>query len=286
MAEEELNGSGVSGDSPTEGPEVAPPTAPAPPPPIDDEAEGPSGLGAIVGPTINAIVAPAKCWQALDTKPKLAIWIFVWVAVISTILGIWNLPITTQAVTSTTEYALRAQGRDMSPEDLQRAVSITLVMVKVMAYGGATVILFLMMLFLALLMWLGASVMGGSARFSRSFGLAAAGAVIHPLVYGLYASIIIHMNVPEIRRPQDMALLTPTVGPHLLFDAADTPAWLYALLLRVDLFNLWWVVLVAGGAQVLLRLKKGAAITLSVGIWLLTTVIAVLLAMLQGLNAG
>ncbi len=265
MAEEELNGSGVSGDSPT---------------------EGTTGLAAIVGPTINAIVAPAKCWQALDAKPKLAIWIFVWVAVIYTILGIWNLPITTQATTSTTEFALRAQGRDMSPEDMQQAISITLIMVKVMAYGGATLFILVMLLFLALLMWMGASMLGGSAKFSRSFGLAAAGAVIHPLVYGLYASIIIHMNVPEIRRPQDMALLTPTVGPHLLVDAAETPAWLYALLLRFDLFNLWWVVLVAGGAQVLLRLKKGSAITLSVGIWMLTTVIAVLLAMLQGLSAG
>jgi len=282
MAEEELNGSGVSGDSPTEGPEAAQPTAPAPPPPIDGEAEGPSGMAAFVGPTINAIVAPAKCWQVLDAKPKLAIWIFVWVALVSTILGIWNLPITLQATEATMQYTMRAQGQEITPEVL----SWTLWSVKLMAYVGTPIIIFIMMLFLSLLIWLGASVMGGSGRFSRSFGLAAAGAVIHPVMYSIYASIILHMNPPEIRRPQDMAQMAPTVGLDLLFANEDTPIWLATLLTRIDLFNLWWIVLVVGGAQVLLRLKKGSAITMAVGIWALTTLIAVLMAMLQGLSAG
>jgi hypothetical protein len=284
MAEENLSGSGVPGDSPTEGQEAASP--PAAPPPPTGEDQGPSGFSAIVGPTINAIVAPSQCWQALDARPKLAIWIFVWVALVSTVLGIWNLPITQQATSATMQYQMRAQGRDVSPEDLEQIMSWTLWSIKLMAYIGTPLLIFVMLLFFALLMWLGASVMGGSARFSRSFGLAAAAAVIHPVIYSLYVSIILHMSPPEIRRPQDMVLLTPTVGPHLLFDAADTPTWLYTLLTRADLFNLWWIVLVVSGAQVLLRLKKGAAITLAVGIWVFTTAIAVLMAMLQGLSAG
>ncbi len=283
MAEEELNGSGVFGDSPTEGPEAAQPTAPAPPPPIDDEAEGPSGIAAFVGPTVNAIVAPAQCWQALDAKPKLSIWMFVWVALISTILAIWNLPITKQATIAMTTYQQRAQGQEMGPEDLERITSIMGTTMTLMAYIGTTVFILVMILFLALLMWLGASVLGGSGKFSRSFGLATAGAVIHPVMYSIYASIIIHMNPPEIRRPQDMVMMTPTLGLDLLFGSADTPIWMMVLLTRIDLFNLWWVVLIAGGAQVLLRLKKGPAITMAIGIWVLTTVIAMLMAMLQGL---
>jgi hypothetical protein len=285
MAAEEINGSGATGDSPTEGQEATQPPA-APPPPIDGDDDAPSGFAAIVGPTINAVVAPAKCWQALDAKPKLAIWIFVWVALVSTALGIWNLPITQQATTATMQYSMRAQGREVSPEELDQIMSWTLWSIKLMAYIGTPVFIFIFLLFFALLMWLGASVMGGSGRFSRSFGLAAAGAVIHPVIYSLYVSIILHMRPPEIRRPQDMVLMTPTVGPHLLFDAADTPVWLYTLLTKTDLFNLWWIILVAGGAQVLLRLKKGPAIALAVGIWVFTTAIAVLMAMLQGLSAG
>jgi hypothetical protein len=285
MAEEEISGSGIPGDSPTEGQEAAQPPAAPPPPPIDDD-EAPSGFAAIVGPTINVLFAPAKAWQALDAKPKLAIWIFVWVALVSTILGIWNLPITQQATTATMQYSMRAQGRDVSPEELEQIMSWTLWSIQLMAYIGTPIFIFIMILFFALIMWLGASVMGGSARFSRSFGLAAAGAVIHPVIYSLYVSGILHMSPPEIRRPEDMALLTPTVGPHLLFDAGDTPTWLYTLLLRTDLFNLWWIIIVVSGAQVLLRLKKGAAITLAVGIWGFTTVLAILMAMLQTMSAG
>jgi hypothetical protein len=283
MAEEELNGSGVSGDSPTDGPAAPPPAATPPPPIMDDEAEGPSGIGAFVGPTINAIVAPAQCWKALDAKPKLSIWMFVWVALVSTILAVWNLPVTKQATIAMMTYQQRAQGQEV---DLDQLTSIMGTTMTLMAYIGTSVFIFIMILFLALLMWLGASVLGGSGKFSRSFGLATAGAIIHPVMYSIYASIIIHMNPPEIRRPQDMIMMTPTVGLDLLFGNADTPIWLMTLLTKIDLFNLWWVVLVAGGAQVLLRLKKGSAITMAVGIWVLTTVISMLMAMLQGLSAG
>ncbi len=286
MAEEEVNGSGVPGDPPDEGTETAQPPVPEPPPPFDDEAEGPGGMAAFVGPTINAIVAPAKCWEALDAKPKLSIWMFVWVALISTGLAIWNLPITRQATIAMMTYQQRAQGQEMGPEDLDRMTSIMGTTMSLMAYIGTSVFILVMILFLALLMWLGASVLGGSGKFSRSFGLAAAGAVIHPVMYSIYASIIIHMNPPEIRRPQDMIMMTPTVGLDLIFGNPDMPIWLTTLLTRIDLFNLWWVVLIAGGAQVLLRLKKGPAITMAVGIWALTTVIAMLMAMLQGLSGG
>ena len=282
MAEEELNGSGVSGNSPTEGQAAAPPAVSAPPP-IDSEDEGPSGMAAFFGPTINAIVAPAQCWKALDAKPKLSIWMFVWVALISTILAVWNLPITKQATVAMMTYQQRAQGQEV---DLEQMTSIMGTTMTLMAYIGTSVFIFVMILFLALLMWLGASVLGGSGKFSRSFGLATAGAVIHPVMYSIYASIIIHMNPPEIRRPQDMIMMTPTVGLDLLFGNADTPIWLATLLTKIDLFNLWWVVLVAGGAQVLLRLKRGPAITLAVGIWVLTTVISMLMSMLQGLGGG
>ena len=286
MAEEEINGSGVPGDSPTEGTEAAQPAAPAPPPSFDDEPEGPSGIGAFLGPTINAVVAPAKCWEALDAKPKLAIWIYVWVALVSTALAIWNLPITRQATIAMMTYQQRAQGQEMGPEDLDRLTSIMGTTMSLVAYIGTSVLILVMILFLALLMWLGASVLGGSGKFSRSFGLAAAGAVIHPVMYSIYASIIIHMNPPEIRRPQDMIMMTPTVGLDLLFGNADMPIWLMTLLTKIDLFNLWWVVLVAGGAQVLLRLKKGPAVTMAVGIWVLTTVISILMAMVQALSSG
>ena len=40
---------------------------------------------------------------------------------------------------------------------------------------------------------------------------------------------------------------------------------------HVDVFNLWWMVVVVIGSERLLRLKRGAATMLAVTLWILST---------------
>ncbi|MFQ5743688.1 MAG: hypothetical protein ACE5HV_08890 [Acidobacteriota bacterium] len=249
-----------------------------------DEAGRVRGLGAIFGPTINALLAPSRCWQVLEARPVLSIWIVAWVSVVSTVLAFVNLPITKQATLAIARSSMQARGGDISAEQLQQTQRAMETGINFVAYLTPVFIVVLMSL-MALLLWVGASLMGGSSRFPRSFGLAAGAAVVHPTLLSVYATIILHLNPPEIRRPADMALMAPTVGPHLFFTQADLPVWLMTLLTHMDLFNIWWVAMVAMGAVVMLRLSKAQGVTLGLLTWGLTTGLAMLMATL-GASSG
>ncbi len=245
--------------------------------------EAPTGVAAIFGPFFNAILAPAQCWEALDAKPVLAAWIIAWIAVFSTVLAVINLPITQQMMVQTTRAQMLASGQQVSAEQLQGTVEMMTTIATVIAYASSLVIV-LLIAFTALVIWVLASIMGGTgSTFGRAFGVAAGAAVIRPFLYSIYATVILNMNPPEIRRPEDAATITPTLGLDLLLAGPDTPVWLEVIYQRIDLFNFWWLALVVSGSMVLLKLRKGQAMTLAGLIWLAGTLFAVGMGLVQGL---
>ena len=248
--------------------------------------EAPSGAAAWFGPFFNAILAPAQTWEALDAKPSLSVWIIVWIMVLSTVMAVVNLPITQQIMVQSTRAAIRAQGQDMSPEQLQQMNDNMMTFGSIIAYGSSLFIL-LGIALIGLMIWVLAALMGGKGATSgRAFGVAAAAAVIHPLIYSVYASIILNMNPPEIRRASDASTVAPTLGLDLVLAGSDTPAWLEVLYQRIDLFSLWWGVLVVSGCMALMKLRKGQGITVAAIIWLFFTAIAMLGALAQGLSGS
>ena len=253
---------------------------------LKPEVEAPTGAGAIFGPFFNAILAPAQTFKDLDAKPALAWWIVLWIAVLSTILAVINLPITQRVMVAVTRAQLQAQGQEMSPEQLNQMASTMTTFGTVAAYGSSVIIV-LMIAVTALVLWVLASIMGGKgATFGRTFGVAAAAAVIRPFLYSVYVTIILNMNPPEIRRPQDATTMTPTLGLDLVLAGPDTPLWLVAIYQRIDLFNLWWMALIVMGSMAVLKLSKGQGIAAAVVIWVLGTLIAVAGAVLGSLGAG
>ena len=247
------------------------------------ESEGPTGAAAVFGPFFNAILAPAQCWEALDAKPKLAAWIVVWIAVFSTVLAVINLPISQQIMVQSAQASQRAAGQEMSAEQAQGMADMMTTMGTVFAYGSSLVIL-LLIAFTALIIWVIASIMGGTgSTFGRAFGVAAGAAVIRPFLYSIYATVILNMNPPEIRRPEDASTITPTLGLDLLLAGPDTPVWLNVIYQRFDLFNFWWLALIVSGSMAILKLRQGQAITLAALMWFVGTLFAVGMAMLQSL---
>ena len=252
---------------------------------IDDEVsysdgeEAPSGASAIFGPFFNAILGPADCWRALDARPLLGIWIALWVGALQTVLAVINLPISRQAMIAATRSTMQAQG-DVSAEQLRQSAETMGWVAGIFAYAGVLFIL-LMIAVVALTIWLIATVMSGEATFGRSFALASAAAVIKPLLYSVYVTIILQINPPEIRRAQDIQEMTPTLGLDLLISGPDTPGWLNALFMRIDLFSLWWMVLIVSGSMVLLKLSKAKGITLGAILWTFGTLFAMLGALFQ-----
>jgi len=252
----------------------------------EPQAEAPSGAAAFLAPFFNAILAPAQTWQALDANPKLSIWIVVWIMVLSTVMAVINLPITQQIMVQSTQAAMRAQGSQLSPEQMQQQAQTMMTFGTIAAYASSLFIV-VGIAIIALMLWVLAAIMGGKgASFGRSFGVASGAAVVHPLLYSVYASVIMNMNPPEIRRIQDASTVAPTLGLDLILAGPDTPAWLEVLFQRIDLFSLWWAVLVVGGSMALLKLKKGQAITAAALIWGFFTLIAMGGALLQGMGAS
>ena len=245
--------------------------------------EAPRGFAAIVGPFLNAIVAPGQCWEALDARPALSAWITGWIAVLSTVLAVINLPITQQVMVAASRAQIQARGSEMSAEQLEQMRQGMMTVGTVAAYASSIFLLILIAV-TALVIWVLAAIMGGGATFGRSFGVAAAAGVVRPFLYSLYATIILQMNPPEIRRPEDIATMTPTLGLDLLLSGPDTPAWLNAVFQRIDLFNIWWAMLIVGGSMALLKLSRTQGIVIALIIWLFGTIMAMGGAVLQTLG--
>lgn len=236
----------------------------------------PGGLSAGLTTPINALVSPARCWEVLDARPLLSLWNLLWVSLLVTVLGIVNLPLTLRGMEAMMVYSARSQGREMPPEQLEQMRQTMEWGMRIFAWVGTPVFIALNVLFMTLLIWFAAAVLGGSTRFSRSFAVASSAALVHPLLAMAYSTLILQLDPPEIRRPEDMVRMMPSAGADLLFGGADLPVWLSALLMRVDLFNIWWIALVASGTAALLGLRKGQGIAVGVGIWVLTAGVQVL----------
>jgi hypothetical protein len=248
--------------------------------------EPPSGIGAIAGPFFNAILAPTEAFKAIDARPALSWGIIAWIAVISTVLAVINLPITQQVMVASARASIQASGREIPPEQL-RQMSEQMVTFGTIAAYASSIFVILLIGVTALILWVMASVMGGrGSTFGRAFGVAAVAAVVRPLIHSVYASIILNMNPPVIRRPEDAATMAPTLGLDLLLKGGDTPPWLAVIYQRVDLFLLWWAVLIVMGSMTVLKLSKGQGITAAAVLWVLGTLVAVGGALLQGLAAG
>ena len=260
-------------------------TAPEIPDPERDDESGPSGLPAIFGPTVNAVFAPAAAYDTLDRRPSLAGWVMVWIIVGLMFAGWANMDVTRQfarvGMIQGMQQQMAQSGQEIDTERLREMVETVDRFAPAWAIGGNLFIV-IAVLVIAVLIWGGATMFGGSAKFSRALGVASVGAVIHPLMATFFTTFMWWMSPPEIRRIEDIAASLPTLGLDLVLGSPDMSFAMRTLLQRVDLFNAWWVILVVMGAERLLRVKRGGAIGLAVGIWALTTAMSVGWASLGG----
>lgn len=233
----------------------------------------PTGAAAVFGPTVNAIFAPGRAFEALDARPLLAIWPLVWTAVGMVLLAFWNLELTRQVTRVAMVQGMMERGGDANPEQMRQMIEGFDRFAPFVAIGQNLAIV-LVVVIIGALFWMGASLAGGRTSFGRSLGVASVGAIIHPLLATTFVSVMWKLNPPEIRRMEDMFDALPSLGLDLLVRGGETSAFVRVLLARVDLFNAWWVVVVVLGAEKLLGLKRGAAVGLALGVWLVTSLIS------------
>ena len=86
-----------------------------------DSTELGRGAAAIFSPTLNAIFAPTKAFEALAQRPLLACWPILWVTVLMMALGAVNLDITRQIMRGMIE-GMAQQGQKIDVEQVRTIV--------------------------------------------------------------------------------------------------------------------------------------------------------------------
>lgn len=243
--------------------------------------EPPRGAAAIFGPTVNAVFAPEKAFAALDARPLLAVWPMIWTVVGMIGLAVWNLDVSRQLMRVGAVEGMMRQGGEPDPEQLASTMEMMDRFAPIWAIGGNLFILVLVAL-IAVALWVGSSLLGGRTAFGRALGVAGVGAVIHPLLATTFVSVMWKIDPPEIRRMSDFLSAMPSLGLDMFFRGGDLSLPVLTLLARVDLFNIWWMVVVVIGAQRLLGLKRGQAVALVVTVWGLSAGISAVWAGMSG----
>lgn len=245
-----------------------------------NDAAGPRGLAAVFGPTVNAIFAPAQAFEALEARPLLALWILLWVIVVMSAVSLLNVDVQRQFMRVGFVESMAQGDQQMDAEQARRVLET---MDRWAPAIGIlqNLVLVLLVLVITVMLWAGASMLGGSARFGNAFAVAAVASVIHPALAGMYMSLVWAMDPPQIRRMADIPSAVPTLGLDLLVGNEGMSMMARTFLMRIDLFNAWWVVLIVIGAGMLLRVKRNAAIALALTIWMITAGTG---AVLSGLN--
>jgi hypothetical protein len=248
---------------------------------VESERHGPTGLAAVFGPSINAVIAPSKAYDALERRPLLSLWILLWVLIAMVTLTLTNLDVQRDFMRVGFAESIARGDTQMDAEQAARALET---MDRWAPAFGLAQNLFLVLLIgvIAAVIWGAATVAGGSSKFSSSLAVSSVAAVIHPLLATLYVTALWKVNPPEVRRLSDIPEAVPTLGLDLLVGNPDMSMTLRTFLMRVDLFNLWWVVLVVMGCERLLGVKRGGAIAIAVGLWLVSAGIG---AFFAGFNA-
>ena len=230
------------------------------------DAEPARGLTAVFGPTLNAIFAPTEAFGALAERPLLACWPLLWLTVLMMLLGVVNFEITRQIMRVEMIEAMAQQGQQIEAEQLRTMIETMDRWAPVWAVGFNLFIILAVGAFAALI-WIGASIMGGPAKFSHSFSVASIGAVIHPLLATAFVTLVWRLDPPEIRRVADFVQSTPSLGLSLLLDTTELSPAMAQVLARIDVFNFWWMAVVVIGGEQLLGLKRGSAMTLAITLW-------------------
>ena len=249
---------------------------------MEDQIVQPESMGEI-GRLTGIIWEPKPVFENLAVRPR---W---WVPIILlTILSIVFVTTFSRRVGIDTfarqqldkQFQTNPQMAQLSAEQRDRAMSLTLAITKYSMFVGAVVGIALSTLLTAAIMlglmnWLG----GAGLKFKQVFSITSYSFLPTAL------STVLTMVVMFLKNPEDFDLQRPlpaNLGAFL--NLQTTPKWLHGLASSFDLFTIWVMLLMALGFSVAAkRLSFGKSLTLVLVPWAVYVLIfKVALASLQG----
>jgi hypothetical protein len=158
----------------------------------------------------------------------------------------------------------------LPPDQAASAKTIGAKITGVVAYAY-TVVILIFTAIIALLVWVTVNfVFGGTAKFGHIFAVYMYANLVMNVKY-LLAVIAIFAGLAP-----DSFLLQNPVGTNVgYFLSTDTPKWLTALCIHLDLFEIWAVVLGVIGVAIVAKVSQGKAAAAVVGWWLILVLVGV-----------
>jgi hypothetical protein len=141
---------------------------------------------------------------------------------------------------------------------------------------GFFVFFLIITLIVALLNWATVNFgFGGTAKYSQIFAVSLYASLVMNIKY-LLAIIALFAGLAP-----DSFLVDNPVGTNLAFYFPDWPLWLKTLCGRLDIFEIWSLVLTVIGVSIVAKVSRGKAAAVVVGWWVIFVLIFVGIAAVQ-----
>ena len=226
---------------------VAPPDQAAPP--------TQSGFQRIIGVLFN----PVETFADIARRPDILVPLLV-IVVISIVTSVVMVPRVDWEATIRDQMS--QSGRDMAPEDEDRAVRFGVAAAKALAYASPVVGLIMLVIIAAILLFV-FRLLGGEGTFKQAFSTTLY-AWMPLLVSGIIGIIVLFakgsvtaQQLPNLVMSNLSFLTSPRSNPVL-----------YAFLSSIDLFSFWTLALFIIGFSYVARVTKAKSAAVVISLWL------------------
>lgn len=231
---------------------------------------------------IGTLISPGETFQDINRKPDFLLPLLL--AIVVSLAGNFVIlkrlnpdyeKITRQAV----EQQLAKNNKtisDLSPQEREAVEAQVKMGAKISPYVGYVISILspLVIGLFALLFWAGTMLISGQSTFKKVFSVTS---YIYAVVL-VTIQMALNVLVAFLRNPEDIDLLKGSIAvtnPGMMLPAGSN-AIVEALLTRLDIFSIWFIVLMSIGlAKVCKKTSTGKAATVVVGLWAIWVVLAV-----------
>jgi hypothetical protein len=219
--------------------------------------------GGMISRFIGIFVSPKKVFADVDAG---AHWWEPWVlaSVINMVIAYVAIPVQLQL--------FRLRSGDMPPEDFEKALqSMQSFPFKYIGIFVAPVAVFLVGAVFSAVSYIAVSVLSEKSSFRKHFTLYLWTAII-PTVGMLVSNLLVRMKgVEKIRSMPDAVA---PFGPAAF--VSESSKIVYAILSTLDVFTIWFYVLIALGVTQIFRVSWRSSLFVVIPIWLLSVLMALL----------
>jgi hypothetical protein len=229
------------------------------------EQVSPQSSGTFFSRFVWALTAPKRLYEDIAAEsPWWQPW--VWVSIINMIIAYIGLPIQKQLV------SLRSS--ELSSEELEQTLE-AMDSFGILGVVTAPIVVLITSLIIAGISFLVVSVQAQEANFRKYWTLYLYGSVIASIGLLLGTIVTLMKGVGNIRSIEDAYA---SFGPAFLA-SAKVP---HAILSTLDVFSVWFYILIAGGVMRIFGMSRMSAIFVVVPIWLLYVLFALVSSSFSG----